>query len=235
MDRNQVKNILMNMRNQENEAIINYYLGKLDMMDDKTLQEVLKQAGNSEDGIKKLMEEKISQRRNAGNEEKFKINEFFTYGISGSCIHFHLPGNLEEMFKQKGLSRTMDTINLSLLDAIKKAKDMKNDEYYQFQDIDSIYMISPILIRKELSFLSEMDFTTHLYKKAELANKTFLEEHPEAKLANHIFGPERNVGTARISFETLNSKEWEEKRKKKIEEFAKKGIVLEEKAHGEIK
>ena len=61
-----------------------------------------------------------------------------------------------------------------------------------------------------------------------MSDNKFIEEHPEARLATHIFGKNKNVGTATISLETLSSKEWQDKKKQKIQEFAKKGITLNE-------
>ena len=79
-----------------------------------------------------------------------------------------------------------------------------------------------------MKFLDSMDFQTQSYRKKDLSDNKFIEEHPEARLATHIFGKNKNVGTATISFETLSSKEWQDKKKQKIQEFAKKGITLNE-------
>ena len=37
----------------------------------------------------------------------------------------------------------------------------------RFRNVDSIYMISPILVGREMKFLEELDFETHSYKKKE--------------------------------------------------------------------
>ena len=89
-------------------------------------------------------------------------------------------------------------------------------------------MISPILRERELEFLDSLDFQTQKYSKRELSDKKFIQEHSEAKLASDIFGNDKNIGTALIGFETISSKEWQEKSKKKIQEFEKKGITLKE-------
>lgn len=91
-------------------------------------------------------------------------------------------------------------------------------------------MISPILIGREMKFLDSMDFQTQLYRKKDLNDDKFIEEHTEARLATQIFGKDKNVGTASIKFETISSKEWQEKKREKIQEFAKKGITLQENA-----
>lgn len=228
MKKQEIKNILMSMRIQENESIINNLLGKIDLMDEKSFQTALDKVGNNEEGVRKFFESKLSEKHHNQSEEKYPINDMFTYGISGNCIHLHLPGDLHQMISERGISGTIDNVNLQLLDAIDKIKQLRNDGFYRFKEKDSIYMISPILIGREMKFLDSMDFQTQSYRKKDLSDNKFIEEHPEARLATHIFGKNKNVGTATISFETLSSKEWQDKKKQKIQEFAKKGITLNE-------
>lgn len=230
MKKQEIKNILMSMRTQENDTLINNLLGKIDMMDEKSFQTALEKVGNNEEGVRKFFESKLSERHHTQSEEKFPINDMFTYGISGNCIHLHLPGDLHQMLAKKGLSGTINTVNLQLLDAIDKIKQLRDNGFYRFQGKDSIYMISPILIGREMKFLDSMDFQTQLYRKKDLNDDKFIEEHTEARLATQIFGKDKNVGTASIKFETISSKEWQEKKREKIQEFAKKGITLQENA-----
>ena len=63
-----------------------------------------------------------------------------------------------------------------------------------------------------MKFLEELDFTTHSYSKKQLSDEKFVQETPEAQLATHIFGHDKNVGTALIRFEQINSKQWQEKK-----------------------
>lgn len=228
MKKQEIKNILMSMRTQENDSIINNLLGKIDLMDEKSFQTALEKVGSNEECVRKFFEGKLSEKHHNQSEEKYPINDMFTYGISGNCIHLHLPGDLHQMLSERGILGTMDTVNLQLLDAIDKIKQLRDDDFYRFKEKDSIYMISPILIGREMKFLDSMDFQTHSYRKKNLSDDKFIEEHPEAKLAIHILGKDKNIGTASISFETLSSKEWQDKKKQKVEEFAKKGITLRE-------
>ena len=230
MKKQEIKNILMSMRTQENDTLINNLLGKIDMMDEKSFQTALEKVGNNEEGVRKFFESKLSERHHNQSEEKFPINDMFTYGISGNCIHLHLPGDLHQMLAKKGLSGTINTVNLQLLDAIDKIKQLRDNGFYRFQGKDSIYMISPILIGREMKFLDSIDFQTQSYRKKNLNDDKFIEEHTEARLATQIFGKDKNVGTASIKFETISSKEWQEKKREKIQEFAKKGITLQENA-----
>lgn len=228
MKKQEIKNILMSMRTQENDSIINNLLGKIDLIDEKSLQIALEKIGNNEEVVRKFFEGRLSEKYYNQNQEKYPINDMFTYGISGNCIHLHLPVNLHQMLSQRGISATIDTVNLQLLDAIDKIKQLKDDNFYRFKEKDSIYMISPILIGREMKFLDSMNFQTQSYRKKDLSDDKFIAEHPEARLATYIFGKCRNVGTASISFETLSSKEWQDKKKQKVQEFAKKGITLYE-------
>ena len=228
LDKAGVKGILMSMRTPENEAKVNNLLGKIDLMDEAAFAAALEQVGNSEEGVKKLFEDKLAEREENRDEEKFPINDMFTYGISGNCVHLHLPGDLHNMMKEKGMKGTLDTVNLSLLDAINRVAQLKKDGFYKFKGIDSIYMISPILIEREMRFLSEMDFETTSYKKSDLRDPEFIENHPEAKLARHIFGEDRNVGTAVIKIDTVLSDAWQDKKNQKVQEFAENGITLKE-------
>ena len=196
------------------------------MLDEQSLQTALEKLDNNEESVREFFKNKLVANQQKQSGEKFSINDMFTYGISGNCIHLHLPVDLHQMLAEKGISGTMNTINLQLLDAIDKIKQLRDNGFYRFQGKDSIYMISPALIRREMKFLDSMDFQTQQYKKRELGDKNFVQEHPEARLAIDIFGKDKNIGTASIKFETIDSKEWQEKKKEKIQEFKNKGITL---------
>ena len=228
MNKQEIKNILMAMRTQKNDTLINNLLGKIDIMDEQSLQTALEKVGNNEEGVRAFFERKLSERYHNQNEEKYPINDMFTYGISGNCIHLHLPSDLHQMLSEKGLSATIDFVNLQLLDAIDKIKELRDNDFYRFQGKDSIYMISPILIGREIKFLDSMDFSTQSYRKKDLSDDKFIEDNTEAKLAIRIFGKEKNIGTASISFETISSQKWQDKKGQKVQEFAQKGITLQD-------
>ncbi len=228
MNKKDIKMILMSMRTSENEKIINNLLGKVDMMDDRSLQNAVEQEEETEEAVRTFFEKKISEKQNDYTEQHTPINDMFSYGIAGSCIHLHLPVDLHQIIFQKGISGTIDTVNLHLLDAIDKINALRDDGYYRFQDRDSIYMVSHILGRKEIKFLNGLDFETRIYKKKELNNEEFLKENAEAKLAIDIFGKDKNVGIASIKFDIISSKEWQEKKQQVVKDLKSKGITLNE-------
>lgn len=228
MNKVDVKRILMSIRTSKNESQVNNLLGKIDLLPEEKLQSMVAQIGNDEESIKKYFEEKLSQRNNEEHQEHTPINKMFTYGIAENCVHLHMPVDLHEMMKEKGIKKTGDIVNLYLLDAIEKIRNLQNDGFYKFVDKDSIYMISPILMGRTIQFLADLDFETHSYKKKELQNEEFVKESPEAQFATKIFGKDCSLGRAKIGFDTINSEEWQTKRKQKIEEFKEQGIILDE-------
>lgn len=230
MQKQEIKNILMSMRTQENDNIINKLLGKIDMMDEKSLQIALEKVGNNEENIRNFFKCELSERHYNINDEKYPLNDMFTYGISENCIHLHLPVDLHQMISERGISGTMDIVNLQLLDAIDKIKQLIDNGFYRFQEKDSIYMISPAVTKREMKFLNSMDFHTKAYRKRDLMDDKFIEENPETRLATYIFGRDRNIGVASIRLETVFSKEWQDKKRQKVQEFAERGITLPKKA-----
>ena len=228
MTKKDIKRILMEMRTHENKDVVNNMLGKIDGLEEEKLQAMIAQIGDNEENIREYLKRKITEKNNNRHEEHTPINAMFTYGISGSCIHLHMPVNLREMMSGKGITKTVDTVNLYLLDAIEKIRMLQNDGYFKFKGIESIYMISPILLKKEIEFLNGLDFETHSYKKKQLQSEEFVEGNPEAQLAVNIFGRDRNVGTARIGLDTINSQEWQRKRIQTVEDFKTQGIELSE-------
>ena len=227
MDKKEIKALLMSMRTNENESIVNNLLGKIDMLTDEKIESMISQIGHDDESIKNYLAEKIKESQNNNHEEHTPINEMFTYGISGKSIHLHMPIDLHQMISEKGISKTIDTVNLQLLDAIEKIRKLQNEGYYKFKEAENIYMISPILVGREINFLNDLGFKTQTYRKSELRDDRFVSEHPEAQLATHIFGKDSNVGTAIIGLDVINSDEWQEKRKAQVKAFEEKGIRLD--------
>lgn len=225
MNKKDVKSILMSMRTQNNEEKINRLLGKIDMLDEETLQKAIQKVGETEEDIKAFFESKL-KGESTHQEEHTPINAMFSYGISDTCIHLHFPTDLHDMISQEGISRTIDKANLYLLDAIDRIKQLKSDGFYKFSDKDSIYMISHALIGRELEFLSKLDFKTRRYSSRELKSDEFLRNNPEANLAVQLFGNDKRIGTAKIDIDTIFSDEWQEKKQKIVLELTDKGITL---------
>lgn len=227
MTKKEIKKILMSLRTSNNDNIVNNLLGKIDLLTDEKITSMVNQIGDSEESIRNYLQTKLEKQQEHHHEKHTPINEMFTYGISERSIHLHMPIDLHQMISEKGISKTIDTVNLQLLDAIERIRKLQNEGYYKFKEKDSIYMISPILVGREIKFLNGLDFKTQTYKKKELQDDRFVSEHPEAQLATHIFGKESNVGTAIIGLDVINSDEWQKKRKTQVKVFEEKGFKLD--------
>ena len=140
MNKKDIKAILMSMRTSENDAMINKLLGKIDMIDDIVLQNAVEQVGGTKEDVRAFLEKKISGKRYDKTEKHIPINDMFFYGISENNIHLHLPVDLHQMISQKGISRTIDIVNLYLLDAMDRLKALKDEGYYKFQGKTGIYI-----------------------------------------------------------------------------------------------
>lgn len=234
MTKEQIKSILISLRTKENEKIVNNILGRIDIMENEEFANIIQKVGNNYKDIETLLKKKIQEKQGNLKNDKTPINDIFTYGISDDCIHLHVPVDLRSMLIKNGILRTVDIINLYLLDAIDKINKLRNDGFYKFQDKNKIYMISPILVEREMQFLQSIGFQTKLYSKRELKDNKFVENSKEAKLAVSTFGTDKNVGTASINFETINSKYYKNRRKEKINELAEKGVTFEEDSKAKI-
>lgn len=235
MTKKEIKKILMSMRTPENETVITPLLGEIDMMNEKTIQQHLQEIGDTEESVRNFFEKSISKALANTTEKHTPINDMFTYGTNGDCIHLHLPGDFHQMWNEIGPIKTISTINLNLLDAIDRIQKMRDDGFYKFKDKNSIFMISPILRGSELKFLENLDFETSLYKKKDLQDEEFVQGNHDAQLAVKIFGKDHSVGTASLKFEIMQTKDWQEKKTKKVAEFNKQGIVLKQKRQDQSK
>lgn len=128
MKKNDIKNILMSMRNDENGSRVNYLLGKIDLLPEEELQQMISKIGNDEESIRKYLEEKLSER----HEQHSQINSMFTYGIAESCIHLHMPIDLHTIISEKGFKKTFDIVNLYLLDALEKIRILQRDGFHLY-------------------------------------------------------------------------------------------------------
>lgn len=181
--------------------------------------------------LKRLKVNQNEQNTQTIGDEHIKINDMISYGYAGNCVHLHMPIDLHEMIATKGISKTIGTVNLYLIDAIDKIAEMKNSGKKELKDKSSIYMISPILFFKELKLLENLGFETKIYKKTELSNEDFIRNDKEAQLAKKIFGINQNVGTAKITFEKLSTKKYKEAKEALIEGYKQKGIKMDMNIH----
>ena len=227
MDKNTIKSILMSLRTPENEAKVNNLLGQIDMLNEDKIQSELQKIGNSEESVKSFFQKKLEERERHYGQDHRPINKMFTYGEAGKTIHLHMPIMLKGLMDKIGLKKTIDTVNLYLLDAIDKVAEKYQQGEPGFKDKENIYMISPILTGRELQFLEDLGFSTRTLNKKDLKNEDFVKSDSEARLATSIFGNLRNVGTATIDIDKIKTPEFQQKKNEYIERFAKNGVTLD--------
>lgn len=227
MDKSTIKSILMSLRTPDNQERVNYFLGQIDMLSEDKIQSELERIGDNEESVKDFFQKKLEERERHFGQEHKPLNKMFTYGEAGKTIHLHMPIQLKGLMDKIGIRKTIDTVNLYLLDAIDKVAQKQENGTTDFKDKESIYMISPILVGRELAFLEDLGFSTKTFSKRDLKDDDFVRANPEARLATTIFGNLRNIGTAIIDIDKVKTQEWQERKMEYIEKFAQNGVTFE--------
>lgn len=230
MNKNDVKKLLFSIRTSENTAEVNNILGKIDMMTDEEIENKTKNF--SKEQIEQFFKSKIENRNNS---HFTKVNDFFEYGISGGCVHLHLPGDFHSMFEKLGKVKASAAIAKNLIDAATKINNQRNSGDSKLANCTSLYMISPIfysptfypkILRNKdvrdnkkietpiFKIFKLMGLETNTYTREELQNSDFVQNNKEAKLAAKNFGTNKDVGAAILSFEKFNSKKFQTRLKK---------------------
>lgn len=230
MNKNDVKKLLFSIRTLENQAEVNNMLGKIDMMTDEEIENKTKNF--SKEQLEQFFKSKIENRTNSYFT---KVNDFFEYGISGECVHLHLPGDFHKMFEKLGKVKASATIAKNLIDAATKINNQRNSGDSRLANCTSLYMISPIfysptfypkILRNKdvrdnkkietpiFKIFKLMGLETNTYTREELQNSEFVQNNKEAKLAAKNFGTNKDVGAAILSFEKFNSKKFQTRLKK---------------------
>jgi len=222
MSREDIKRILMSLSTAENDTKVNFLLGKIDMIPDDKLETMIDEIGATEEDIRAFFEGKVR----IDTEEHIPINSMFSYGVNGSTVHLHLPVELKETIDSLGIRKTIDLVNLHMLDAIDRLMALKRDGYYRLKGTDEFYMISPALISSELKALSDMDFETNTMRRKELSDPEILAKSHEHQLAFTVFGSNHNVGSAKIKMDVVDSKEWQDKKRAMMKKYEEEGLVL---------
>lgn len=227
MDIKVIEKILSELRNDTNGVAIDHLTSRIKGMSQEELDMNVQKFGGTEESIKAVLKEKLDQlvrREHRGHEPHKPINKLFAYGISESTVHLHMPVQLMQI-KGKGISGKVNTTNRYLIDAIERIVKLKDSGDSRFKNVESFYMISPILLGKELDVLSELDFETEYY---DYRKPNTIENKEEAGFGKRLFPDANGVGRAKISIEKIKSKEWQDKKDSFVEQLEAKGAILED-------
>jgi len=226
MTKKEIKQILFSLQDNTNYEAVTYLLGKIDMLDEKQIAQLYTQEGRANENIEQYLKEAIENILETKRAEPKRINRMFTYHVSGKTIVLHLPEDLRQMLEKYEYKKTMRMVNWYLLDAIDKLVELQSHHYKPLIEAEDFYMVSPILIDKELKYLRELGFTTNKFFRRDLLNHEFIESEPEAKLAVKICGTDRNVSAARISLAIVKTQEYQTIKKRKMSFIEKSGIKV---------
>lgn len=227
MDRKVIEKILSNLRNENNGIAVDHLISRISGMSQEEIDITVQRLGGTEEAVRQVLEEKVNQlarREAAGHEPHKPMNKLFSYGISQESVHLHLPVQLANI-KGKGISGKINTANRYLIDAMDRVLKMKDSGDPRFRNVDSIYMISPILMGKELEVLRGLDFETDFF---DYRHPETITQKEEAGFGKRLFPDAKGVGRAKISLDKLRTKEWKEKRDGFVKLLEEKGAVLEE-------
>lgn len=61
MNKEEVKNILISIRTPENEKLVNYLLGEIDVRDEASIEQATAKLGNNEESIKDFSQRKLQR------------------------------------------------------------------------------------------------------------------------------------------------------------------------------
>lgn len=227
MDRKVIDKILSDLRNETNGSAIDMLASRIKGMSQEEIDLTVKKLGGTEEAIKSVLADKVEQmsrRTRMGNEPHKPINKLFSYGVSETTVHLHLPVMLQNI-RGKGISGKINTANRYLIDALDRVVKMKDSGDPRFKNVESVYMISPILLGRELEVLEGLDFETESY---DFRHPEMIENREEAGFGKRLFPDAKSVGRAKIFIDRLKSKDWQDKRKDFVERLEEKGAVLEQ-------
>ena len=231
-----LKKVIRSLRTKENQVWANALLGIIDTMEEEKITSVLSDIRThcNENGldfkeeIKNVLQSKILEMQNEGKGQNYSLNAAFLFNIHKKSALLHMPIKFTKPFgNTEQFLCAMDSFNPYLLDAISTLKDLKDKGFHVLDGVDNIEMHSPILRGPELEFLSNLGFKTNYYLKGKYKDPKYLEENPDAIIGITKFNG-KSFGSAKISFKEVDSKEFQEKLKKKQKEFQDRGFILKE-------
>ena len=154
MNKNEIKELLINMRTSENEAAVNYLLGQLDMKSDKDLETIITRYHINKENISVFLATRIEklQTQQEQSEHFTSVNKMFCFGRTGDTIHMHLiPKDLRGIKKQLGDDAFYKFYKSQLEDFLSRLQDIvRNDN-----TIKSLFAVSPIFFNESIALLHE--------------------------------------------------------------------------------
>lgn len=190
--------VLQGLLTPSNEKKIRIYIEKITRMTDKQWQQFLNEKSiNSIEDIEKIVNELLARRN---DDEKIKLNDLISYGISGNTLHIHVvPSDLHHMLSARGMKEGKQY----LIEALEQIKQIMQSEGHT--NIEKVFAVSPIMRRPITDIFEELGFSTRTI------NMEKAKDDEELQYFYEMFkGKGKKLGRAILTREQIFSDEWEQ-------------------------
>lgn len=231
MERKEIAELINELQKEypESKTVMDL-IKKFNDVTDKELRR--KTMGYTRESLKEHIVSNIKREGHVSNvSDRKMLNSYFEYGINGETVHIHLPKDLHQEFNELGKRKAIAQVGIYLIDAINKINAKRELGDQELAYCKTIYMISPIFysggfypkkLRKRytneisiespvLKVLEMLGIETRTITARDLQNRNKTPDDSEVQLAYKHFGDKKDIGSASLSFEELNSKEWQRK------------------------
>lgn len=152
MNKNELKKILMSLRNNKNENQVNNLLGKIDLLPEEKLQQMISQIGNNEENIRNYFIEKLTEHNNSNSEIAERESRTF-------CQIKKVIEKVQKLLKENNL-------NIYIAGGTVPYLLLNQDSGRLHDDIDTICKLEDIeklreLFKKEGLYIPEWDSKKH--------------------------------------------------------------------------
>ena len=154
MNKDNVRELLINLKTSDNENAVNYLLDKLDQVSSEELNELFEQKNISENNIKEFLQSLIEKNltQEETTENFIGVNDWFCYGRTGDTIHMHLiPKDLRGVKKELGDEGFYNLYKEQLEDFLSKMQAL----FLEDPSINSLFAVSPIFYNPNITQVHE--------------------------------------------------------------------------------
>ena len=209
ISRRELLDILEDMKDEKNNAVISEYVDLVSFLDDKSLEQILRQRGiETKDDAMEFIKTKTTRELH-----KFKpLNELISFGTNGRTLHIHvIPTSFQHMLSPRGIRKA----ELQLIDALEKIREiLSTDENYKH--INNVFAVSNLITRPITGIFEKLGFDVKSMLTVQAPND------PELSKFYEMFKNGKKLGRATISKEKMLSEEWDKCITARKEELQKK-------------
>ena len=200
-----IKRILMNIKNSNNESTINHILESIEKISEEDLKVILQKLNVTEQNIEQFIKNKIKEQIEQENSStKFTpVNQMFSYGRTGNTLHMHLiPKDLRPLKNKLGDEAFYDFYKEQLEDFLSKLQSI----FLEDITIQTLFAVSPIFFNKDITAVHEIlgfDKVTEIDLNNENDDMSREQKENFINMFNKDGGNTRNVYYTKMSREKL--------------------------------